>query len=149
MKQTFLALMALSFIGLPAYAQNAVSGKNVNLQMQQRLEAANSYEQSVPVNMLVEGLAKEFFTQSNFKANPELVNRVLAAYDMNSLREKSTGLLAYHFTMDEIIAMRDFYSSPIGQSIYTKMPGYLADLAPVLQSETKKAIGKTMQNSLQ
>ena len=149
MKKTLLTFMALSLISISAYAQNAEAQGNVNPQMQQRLEAANSYQDAVPVDLMLEGIAKEFMTQPNFRLNPEMVNRILASYDLNSLREKSTGLLAYHFTFDEIMAMRDFYSSPEGQAIYAKMPGYLTDLAPILQSETKKAIGSAMQNSLQ
>ncbi len=55
------------------------------------------------------------------------------------MNETMVPAMVRNFTADEIEALVDFYSSPIGISIMKKFPGYLADVQPgivrlVLQS---------------
>jgi hypothetical protein len=47
-----------------------------------------------------------------------------------------------HFTADELKALADFYSSPVGKSAMKKMGVYMADVMPAIQRETMKAMTK-------
>jgi hypothetical protein len=51
------------------------------------------------------------------------------------------------FTLAEIDALSKFYGSPEGKSIIKKFGSYMADMMPVIQSETMKAISKKLQGS--
>ena len=51
----------------------------------------------------------------------------------DSLRQAMIGIdrdMAENFTLAELTALRDFYASPEGRSVMTKMPAYMAEVMP-------------------
>jgi len=51
------------------------------------------------------------------------------------------------FTADELKALADFYSSKEGKSAMKKMGTYMAELMPIIQDETRKAVSKLRETS--
>jgi hypothetical protein len=56
-----------------------------------------------------------------------------------------TNALVTNFTAKELDALTAFYSSPEGKSIMTKMPVYMAQIMPYVQSTALKAVMSYMQ----
>ena len=66
---------------------------------------------------------------------------------LTAMQEGMKGLdktLASIFTVDELKAMKEFYSSEVGQGVLKKMPQYMAALQPAMQRamQTAKIIRK-------
>lgn len=69
-------------------------------------------------------------------AGHPMFNQVFASLDEAKLNEAAARLMAEQFSSRELKALIDFQSSPEGQSIHNKMPGY------------QQLLGATMQNYL-
>lgn len=63
--------------------------------------------------------------------------------DVPALTAAMKASLIKTFTADELKALADFYGSPIGKSSMKKFRLYMADVAPPMQTELKKAFEKT------
>ena len=148
MKKFVFAYLLAGCVSAQSLAQTPQSYAKTDPLMQQRLNAANEYYKVVPMEDAVMQMAVSLIGSSQFKNNPELLNKIMSSFDVNKIKDAAIQRLAYHFTFDEIMAMRDFYSSPEGQSIYQKTPSYLADLAPVVRNEAMKAAQKVMQDAI-
>jgi hypothetical protein len=83
----------------------------------------------------------------DFQKNPEMLKKISAIIDVEELRKMTIMLVAKHFTLEEIISMRDYYSTDIGQSVYKKMPVYMADVMPVMQKYVQQAMIIGMQEA--
>ena len=59
----------------------------------------------------------------------------LSASDIQMIESAATDSMVKHFTIGEIEAMTAFYSSPEGRSVMKKMPDYMADLMPAIQTK--------------
>jgi hypothetical protein len=55
------------------------------------------------------------------------------------LEEITKSAMIKHFSADELKALADFYSSPVGKSAMSKMGDYMADIMPAMQAEMIKA----------
>jgi hypothetical protein len=55
--------------------------------------------------------------------------------DIAALIKAMADALVKHFTTEELKALADFYSSPVGKSAMQKFGGYMADLMPTMQAE--------------
>jgi hypothetical protein len=51
------------------------------------------------------------------------------------------------FSVEELNALAAFYGSPVGQSIVTKFPVYMAEVMPVIQLELTQAARKLKDRS--
>ena len=67
--------------------------------------------------------------------------------DVSAMEKAMKAALVKHFTAEELKALADFYSSPVGKSAMKKMPKYMADLMPTIQSEVMKAQAKASSES--
>ncbi|HEX4181240.1 MAG TPA: DUF2059 domain-containing protein [Caulobacteraceae bacterium] len=61
------------------------------------------------------------------------------------LIEASAVIYANGFTDEEIAAMDRFYSSPIGQSVLTKLPAVNRQILPFVQAETPALLEKALR----
>ena len=59
----------------------------------------------------------------------------LSPSDIQMIEAAATDSMVKHFTIGEIEAMTAFYSSPEGRSVMKKMPDYMADLMPAIQTK--------------
>jgi hypothetical protein len=75
---------------------------------------------------------------------PEKVRGVYIALmnkhiDVAMLERVTLASMAKHFTVDELNALADFYSSKEGRSAMKKFGAYMADIMPVLNQEMGRA----------
>lgn len=61
--------------------------------------------------------------------------------DVATLAKAMKDAMVRTFTADELKALADFYSSPIGKSAMKKMGSYMSEVMPTLQGEMMKVLG--------
>ncbi|MBI1363694.1 MAG: DUF2059 domain-containing protein [Proteobacteria bacterium] len=59
---------------------------------------------------------------------------------MPKLEEQASVLMAKHFSCEELDKIKAFYETPEGQSMITKMPGFMADVGAFSQKEIMAAM---------
>ena len=100
-----------------------------------RIQAAERYLAAVPISQLLEDTFREMS-----KSLPEAIRegfiaqmRIVVRADI--LEAATRASLVRHFTVDELNAMAEFYSSPHGASAMRKFGAYMADVMPAVQEE--------------
>ena len=100
-----------------------------------RIQAAERYLAAVPISQLFEDTFREMS-----KSLPEAIRegfivqmRIVVRADI--LEAATRASLIRHFTVDELNAMTEFYSSPHGASAMRKFGAYMADVMPAVQKE--------------
>jgi hypothetical protein len=136
----FIYVLLIALIPFSANAE-------VNDAEKQKLQAAVEYEKVMPVKGSIESMMVELAKLPDFQKNPEMLKKISAIIDVEELRKMTIMLVAKHFTLEEIISMRDYYSTDIGQSVYKKMPVYMADVMPVMQKYVQQAMIIGMQEA--
>jgi hypothetical protein len=131
----FLALL----VGLAAHTARAqaVADNPANRQTQ-----ADRYLQAQPPQELIDNMTKGI--TANVPAGPQrdqMLKMLTSGIDIAALTKAMKEALVKHFTADELKAMADFYSSPLGKSAQSKMGDYQADLAPAIRAQMMKAMG--------
>lgn len=108
-----------------------------------RNKEAERYLSINPPKDMVQDMAKQ--VAQNFPPeNRELFIKMLTQYlDIEALVKGCKESMEKTFTADELAAMADFYGSPAGLSATKKMGTYLAEIMPLVQAETLKAVAKT------
>ena len=66
--------------------------------------------------------------------------------DVAALTKAMTDAMVKEFTTEELKALADFYSSPVGKSAMQKFGAYMADIMPAMQAEILKASAKLNQS---
>ena len=100
-----------------------------------RTLAAERYLAVVPISQLLDDTFREMS-----KSLPEAIRegfvaqmRIVVRADV--LEAATRASLVRHFTVDELNAMAEFYSSPHGASAMRKFGAYMADVMPAVQEE--------------
>ncbi len=138
MKKLLLPLLLASVITVGA-------GRNVRADSlpdtpENRREQATRYLAATPPKELMGEMAKNV-TASMPAAQREQISRMLTTgLDMDALTKAMNDSLVKNFTAEELKALADFYSSPVGKSAMSKMGAYMADMMPVVQAQMMKAI---------
>jgi hypothetical protein len=65
--------------------------------------------------------------------------------DLEQVKDAMVASMVKHFTVGEINALTAFYGSAEGKSVMKKFGLYMADLMPVVQAETNKAMARAKQ----
>lgn len=148
----------MTFLPLSVQAQDAVvtiDQASSALEAQQdpdfpkRLEAAVAYEKVTPIETNVMATFDELKKLPQFGGEDnELLQKLIDSFDIDLVRKESIRLMATHFTVEEMNALTEFYKTPMGQSIYKKMPKFQADFMPVMQGEMNKAIMIGMEEAM-
>jgi hypothetical protein len=69
--------------------------------------------------------------------------------DFSAITKAMRGAMTKTFTADELGALADFYSSPVGKSAMAKMGDYMSELMPVMMAEVAKAQGNVQRELMQ
>ena len=100
-----------------------------------RTQAAERYLAVGPISQLLDDTFREMS-----KSLPEAIRegfvaqmRIVVRADV--LEAATRASLVRHFTVDELNAMAEFYSSPHGASAMRKFGAYMADVMPAIQEE--------------
>jgi hypothetical protein len=67
--------------------------------------------------------------------------------DLEPVKDAMVSSMVKHFTVGEINALTAFYGSAEGKSVMKKFGLYMADVMPVVQAETNKALAKAKQSA--
>ena len=108
-----------------------------------RRAQAQRYLESTPPRQLFADMAKNM-SASVPAAQREQVGAMFKTavekMDMDAVTKGMEDALVKRFTADELKGLADFYGSPVGKSILSKMGDYMADLTPLMQAQMMKAL---------
>ena len=65
--------------------------------------------------------------------------------DVTKLSNAMRNSMVARFTVGEIDALADFYGSPEGKSVMKKLGLYMADVMPVIEAETMRAVERVKE----
>lgn len=147
MKKTSLAMLA----GLLMLAQPALAAKDTVTAakaVQQkdddnaaRVKQAELFLKVSPPQDLVAQMMSSLATSPRVKLSEADIKSIESTFDYSTLRKAMLDALVKNFNVDELKTMTQLYGSPSGQAVIHKMPGYLADLGPVLQQQLREHVG--------
>ena len=139
MNKLSLSLLLALLVGVAAHTAGAqtVADTPANRQAQ-----ADRYLQAQPPKELFENMTKRIMASvPEGPQRDQMLKLFTTGIDIDALSKAMKDSLVKHFTAEELKALADFYSSPIGKSAMSKMGDYQADLAPVIQAQVMKAMG--------
>ena len=133
----FLAALLLCLTVIGAIAA-PIADTPVNRQAQ-----AEAYLKATPPKELFDSMTKS--VTASIPAGPQrdqVLKMLSTSLDMDALTKAMKDSLIKNFTAEELKALADFYSSPVGKSAMGKMGAYTADLMPVIQAQMMKAMSQ-------
>jgi len=112
-----------------------------------RRVAVGQYFKVQPMNEMMNDMQERMMQGMPPQMRASMQSSKLSPSDIQMIEAAATDSMVKHFTIGEIEALTAFYSSPEGRSVMKKMPDYMADLMPAIQS---KMMAKMMpQNGVQ
>ena len=108
-----------------------------------RKTEAERYLEAVPPKEMFDDIAQNMAKSLPESQRDEFVKLMTAQLDVTAVSKLMLDSMVKHFTADELKALADFYSSPVGRSAMKKMGPYMADVMPGLQEEIMRAQLKT------
>jgi hypothetical protein len=112
-----------------------------------RRAAAERYEATMPIaKMMEESIEQISLSLPNNQRNL-FVAQMRQVVDRGQLRTIALDKMAEVFTAEELDALAAFYGSPVGQTIVTKFPVYMAEIMPVIQRELARAVREVEDRS--
>ena len=100
-----------------------------------RTQAAERYLAVVPISQLLDDTFREMSKSLPEALREGFVTQMRIVVRADLLKEATRASLIRHFTVDELNAMAEFYSSPHGASAMRKFGAYMADVMPAVQEE--------------
>lgn len=75
----------------------------------------------------------------------EMTQALLNEIRYDTLRTAMIDAMTATFTVEEIEALTQFYSTPEGRSVMKKMSTYMAEVQPVMMKEVRRSMKQVMQ----
>ena len=97
-----------------------------------RALAAERYLNAVPISQLLEDTFREMSKSLPEALREGFVKQMRMVVRADLLEEATRASLIRHFTVDELNAMAEFYSSPHGASAMRKFGAYMADVLSLI-----------------
>lgn len=144
----FIRFVAALFLGLaafPAWAQEGMAAR--------RAVAAEYLE--LQLDAVVPQVARAVLAPIKqrqprlYAQKAERLNELVLASLAQSMRNGMIGVdddMARVFSLEELRASRDFYDTPVGRSVMTKMPAFLAEMLPRLLQQSVTVTEKLKQD---
>jgi hypothetical protein len=112
-----------------------------------RAKQAERYMAAMPVREMFADMAEQMGKNLPADQRQAFKDLMTKHIDIPAMEKAIKAALVKHFTTEELKALADFYSSPVGKSAMKKMSGYMADLMPTIQTEVMKAQAKANSES--
>lgn len=113
-----------------------------------RRQSAREYLRIVPPEDLMRDMAEKVAETMPESARDDFKRAMIKDIDTKLLRDAMMNSMVRRFTLAEIDALNEFYSSTEGKSVMKKFGLYMADVMPVIQAETIKSLSiKRQQGS--
>lgn len=131
-KTALLIASAAFLLNVPVSAQAADGKDDV-------MKAAKAYEKTTPIVEMLRKTADASIERAP-ERQKEKLRIVFNTLDKGKIRSDVLGLMAKHFTAEELHALAEFYGSDVGQTISEKFPEYMAEANNVIQKSIMEAI---------
>jgi hypothetical protein len=112
-----------------------------------RRTAAERYEATMPITKLMKESIEQMALSLPADQRSAFVSLMTDMVDGERLRAIALHKMIAVFSAEELNALAAFYGSPVGQSIVTKFPVYMAEVMPVIQLELTQAARKLQDRS--
>jgi hypothetical protein len=139
MKKLMMAFAALTLVSAAAWAQEDNKAD--------REKEADRYLSVMTVREMFTDMAEQMSKGMPADKRQAFKDLFTKHIDIPAMEKAMKASLVKNFTADELKALADFYGSPVGKSAMKKMPKYMADLMPTIQSEVMKAQAKASSES--
>lgn len=130
-------IMAFAVVALASASAWAVEDNEAN-----RTKEAERYLGVMPVREVFADMAEQMGKSMPDAEAKKFKDLFTKHIDIPAMEKAMKASLVKTFTADELKALADFYSSPVGKAAMKKMPNYMADLMPSIQKEVMKAQAK-------
>jgi len=138
-----IALTIVSIMAASAFAEPLANTK------ENRMREAKRYLKATPPEEMMEDMAKNMAQNMPESERQEFIDLMTKHLDMDAFAQLMTDSMVKHFTAEELKALADFYSSPVGKSAMKKFGAYMADIMPHIQVEIMKAYTKAMESKIE
>ena len=105
-----------------------------------RREQAARYLAAAPPKELMGEMLKNITASMPAAQRDQFSQMFSKSLDMDALTKAMNDSMVKTFTAEELKALADFYSSPVGKSAMGKMGAYMADVMPTIQAQMMKAL---------
>jgi hypothetical protein len=105
-----------------------------------RRAAAERYEATMPIAKMMEESIQQMAAALPEDQRSTFVAQMEQVVDGKRLRLIALDQMIQVFSTEELDALAAFYGSPVGQSIVTKFPVYIAEVMPLIQLELARAV---------
>jgi hypothetical protein len=132
-------LVAVQFlVSTNAYSQDDLASRRA---------AAERYEATMPiVKMMEDSIQQMTLSLPNDQRNI-FVTQMGQVVDGQQLRTIALDTMVEVFSAEELDALAAFYGSPVGQTIVTKFPVYIAKVMPAIELQLARAIRELKNRS--
>lgn len=107
-----------------------------------RAAQAERYLKAAPPEDMMKDMAEKMSGMVPPAQRETFVAMMTKDLDVPALRASMKDAMVKTFTADELSALADFYSTPLGKSAMKKMGTYMQACMPILSAEMKKAMDK-------
>lgn len=134
MKKFLMAFAVVAMVSAYAYAQEDSKAD--------REKEADRYVAAMTVKEMCVDTAEQMSKGMPMDRRQAFKDLFKKYIDIPAMEKAMKEGLVKNFTAAELKAMADFFGSPVGKSAMKKMPKYMADMAPTIESEVRKAQAK-------
>ena len=110
-----------------------------------RAREADRYLAATPPKELITEMVAQIAKAMPTEQRQSFEQGFAKSLDVAALEKAMKNAMVRTFTADELKALADFYSSPIGKSAMKKMGSYMSEVMPTLQGEMMKVMGSMKQ----
>ena len=138
--QKQIIVLALSLVISPGFVFSAPDTP------ESRHHEAERYLQANPPKAVFGNMADKMAANLPPDQREQFKRVMTTELDVAALTKAMTDAMVKNFTTEELKALADFYSSPVGKSAMQKFGAYMADIMPAMQAEIIKAQAKLNQS---
>lgn len=139
MKTKLLLLLCSVLAASPVLPVFAVDDTPEN-----RARAADRYVEVVAPKEILDEMATQMAAAVPDAEKAKFKELLTKHFNYEAFVKSMKDAMVRHFTMAELNALADFYSSEVGKSAMKKMGGYTAEIMPLVQTEILKAQQKAL-----
>lgn len=107
-----------------------------------RKAAVDRYLAVVPVSEVVDDISEKMSAQMPPEQGVTMKKIIRDSMDAGVIEKAMRESMAKHFSVGEITALSNFYSTAEGKSVMKKMGNYMAEVMPVIQQQIAQAATK-------
>lgn len=126
-------------------AEAELDAEEVEIQAQ-KVAAAQRYLQNIDLDHSFENIYVALLERLPGEAGAAVIATMRENVRMDRVKDMVVETLLNHYTLEELEALADFYSSDVGRSISRKLPAYLEDVNMAIQQEAERAFSVAVED---